>query len=373
MTRRSILVGGSFMGVAFSTGRTLAYESETKVDDMSGLNETHDFGQGVLLPERRIPNSKLASPEARAFQQGLVGPDGRPIPRAQAFPDVSDHEAWTQLKKVTNAAMNASLEPVAARQTASCETIQMSGVTVQLATPASGSRNEDYVLLDMHGGALIYCEGEFCRVGARRQAESFGVQVYAVDYRNPPEHPYPAALDDCVAVYRELLKRYAPENIIIGGLSAGGNLAAATILRARDEGLPLPAAALLLTPEVDLTESGDSFTLVDGLDISYPVSLMPINLLYANGHDLRHPYLSPLFGDFTKGFPPTFLQAGTRDFFLSNAASLHRKLRRAGIPAELHVFEGMPHGGFGGSAPEDGELANEVRRFVNDHWGRKSA
>ena len=101
-----------------------------------------------------------------------------------------------------------------------------------------------------------------------------------------------------------------------------------------------------------------------GLDAMLKQRLMPANLLYAAGADLAHPYLSPLFGDFSKGFPPTFIQAGTRDLFLSNAVRLHRALRAHALPAELHIFEGMPHGGFGGAAPEDRELNAEVARFV---------
>ena len=123
------------------------------------------------------------------------------------------------------------------------------------------------------------------------------------------------------------------------------------------------AGLVLMTPEVDLTESGDSFTTNLRLDNILSGSLMPANLLYANGHDLSHPYLSPLFADVT-GWPPTFIQAGTRDLFLSNAVRMHRKLRNAGVDAELHVFEAMPHGGFGG-APEDLEMAAERRRFLD--------
>jgi acetyl esterase/lipase len=119
-----------------------------------------------------------------------------------------------------------------------------------------------------------------------------------------------------------------------------------------------------MTPEVDLTESGDSFQTNLGLDGVLTESLMPANRLYAAGHDLAHPYLSPLFGDFTKGFPPTLLSTGTRDLFLSNTVRMHRALRRAGVPAELHVLEAAPHGGFMGAAPEDRELDLEVRRFV---------
>jgi acetyl esterase/lipase len=189
-----------------------------------------------------------------------------------------------------------------------------------------------------------------------------GMIHWAVDYRMPPLHPYPASLDDCMAVYRALLEARDPHDIFIGGGSAGGNLAAALVVRARDEGLPMPAGLVLITPEVDLTESGDSFATNLGIDNVLGL-LMQTNLLYANGHDLAHPYLSPLFAD-VSGFPPTFLQAGTRDLFLSNTVRMHRKLRDAGVNAELHLWEAMPHGGFGG-APEDIEVRIEVRRFLD--------
>jgi acetyl esterase/lipase len=180
----------------------------------------------------------------------------------------------------------------------------------------------------------------------------------------PPLHPYPAALDDCLAVYRHALKERPPTKIIVSGASAGANLAAALVLRAKDEGLPVPTALVLLTPELDLTESGDSFQTNLGIDLLTP--LMPVNRLYANGHDLAHPYLSPLFGDVT-GFPPTFLQTGTRDLFLSNTVRMHRRLLAAGVTTELHVFEAMPHGSLGGHTPEDMELAAEVKRFEEQH------
>jgi monoterpene epsilon-lactone hydrolase len=221
------------------------------------------------------------------------------------------------------------------------------------------------IYLDIHGGALILAGGDVCRLMATGGALSRDLITWAVDYRMPPLHPYPASLDDCMATYRKALEVRAPEDVFVGGGSAGGNLAAALLLRAKDEGLPMPAALVLRTPEVDLTESGDSFHTVLGID---PVlqPLMHVNRLYANGHDLAHPYLSPLFGDLT-GFPPTFLQTGTRDLFLSNTVRMHRKLRGAGVEAELHVFEAMPHGGFGGGAPEDNELTAEVQHFLNRH------
>jgi acetyl esterase/lipase len=132
----------------------------------------------------------------------------------------------------------------------------------------------------------------------------------------------------------------------------------------------MPAAAVLSSPEVDLTESGDSFRTNLGVDSVLTESLVPANLLYADGHDLNDPYLSPLFGDFTGGFPPTILSSGTRDLFLSNTVRMHRALRAAGIPAELHLMEAAPHGGFFGASPEDAEIGREVRRFIGRHCVR---
>jgi len=247
------------------------------------------------------------------------------------------------------------------------EEIDCDGRRIFDITPAGASDEDQRMYLDFHGGGLIMGGGDICRAMGIGAAGSVGRRTWTVDYRMPPDFPYPAALDDAVAAYRALLDIREPEQVIVGGASAGGNLAAAMILRARDEGLPLPAAAILQTPEVDLTESGDSFRTNLGLDSVLTGSLMPANLLYAAGSDLAHPYLSPLFGDFTKGFPPTFLTTGTRDLFLSNTVRMHRALRAADVPAELHVMEAAPHGGFFGTAPEDAQVTRDLRRFVDLH------
>jgi acetyl esterase/lipase len=189
-----------------------------------------------------------------------------------------------------------------------------------------------------------------------------GLRTWSVDYRMPPDHPYPVPLDDCLAVYGALLDRVAPARVVVSGASAGGNLASATLLRARDVGLLMPAALVLPSPEVDLTESGDTFATNVGVDYVLLDGLGASIALYAGDHDLTDPLLSPLFGDLS-GFPPTFLQTGTRDLFLSNTVRMHRRLRDAGVDAELHVWEAMPHGGFFG-APEDAEIAVELRRFL---------
>ena len=221
------------------------------------------------------------------------------------------------------------------------------------------------IYFDMHGGALIFGAGDLSRVWGSMTAATTRMITWSIDYRMPPLHPYPAALDDCFAVYRAVLELRDPADIFVGGASAGGNLAAALMVRARDEGLPMPAALVLPTPAVDLTESGDTFQTLDGVHGGLR-SQMAVNLLYANGRDLTDPYVSPLFADLS-GFPPTFLSSGTRDLLLSNTVRMHRKLLAAGIEAELHIFEAMPHGGFDGSTPEDIELDAAIRGFLDKH------
>jgi len=239
----------------------------------------------------------------------------------------------------------------------------------KLSPDAIPAEKQDQAILYLHGGAYVMGGGELAAKAAQMFATLSGTRVFSLDYRMPPDHPYPAAIDDMVAAYREVLTRYAPGNVVVAGVSAGGGLAAAGILKLRDLGLPQPAGAILLTPEADLTESGDGFETNRGVDVVLREGLTASILLYAFGHDLRDPYLSPLFGDFSRGFPPTLLVSGTRDQFLSNTVRLHRFLRKAGIRADLRVFEAMPRGRFSG-APEDVESMAEQLRFVDEVLGQ---
>lgn len=326
-----------------------------------------DQKKGVAIQGRLIPFPSSISAEARASLMRQVNDDGVPLNALYAMPLPDDHAGWMEIKAAADGQYAAAVKGLAGTLRASVETIRIGDATIHLATPETTDK-PDCAYLDFHGGALVFGGGEACRAQARMQADQHGALCYGVDYRMPPEHPYPAALDDAMAAYRYLLERHAPTSIIVGGRSSGGNLAVAMLLRAKDEGLPLPAGLVLLSPEVDLTESGDSFQVNQMIDVVLPGSLMRNNELYAGGADLSHPYLSPLFGDLTD-FPPTFLQSGTRDLFLSNAVRMHRALRQASVSAELHVFEAMPHGGFQGDTPEDRDLTAEVSRFIKVHWG----
>lgn len=298
---------------------------------------------------------------SEAARQVLAAP---PMPRP-SYPALEDTAAWLQLVEQTDMYIQGMFSGFTLPVTV--EEKKIAGVRAYVARAEGVADDEQTpIYLHLHGGALIFGGGEACKLMNSTTALATGMITWGVDYRMPPLHPFPAALDDCLAVYRALLDVREPANIFVGGGSAGGNLAAALLVRAKDEGLPMPAALELLTPEVDLTESGDTFQTLKEVSSGSLASLREVNLLYANGHNLAHPYLSPLFAD-VSGFPPTLLQAGTRDLFLSNTVRMHRKLRAAGVEAELHVFEAMPHGGFGGTAPEDLDLMAERRRFLTRH------
>jgi epsilon-lactone hydrolase len=177
-----------------------------------------------------------------------------------------------------------------------------------------------------------------------------------------------------VAVYRELLKTVPANKIAVFGTSTGGGLTMALVLRAKQEGMPLPAAIAPGSPWSDLTKTGDTFythNLVDNFQVSYDGYLKDSAYLYADGRDLKDPMLSPIYGDLN-GFPPTILTSGTRDLFLSLTVRTHRKLRRAGVDAVLQVFEGLSHAQYSinPSAPETKEAFEEIAHFFDRHMAR---
>jgi epsilon-lactone hydrolase len=332
---------------------------------MTESSSDTDFFDGLRL-ERSIRVPPTVSPHAQAVitagQQMVV----ERLEHPAVSPPLDDAEAWKAHIAFMDEAIVTGFAASALDIPATVEAREIAGVHVNVITPEGVDDGDDApIQLDIHGGALVAGGGEACKLMNTSTAARAGMHTWGVDYRMPPDHPYPAPLDDCVAVYRALLEVRPPEKIVVGGGSAGGNLVAAMLLRARDEGLPMPAALVLFTPEIDLTESGDTFDTNAGVDYVLVNRLTDSIALYAGDHDLTDPYLSPIFGDVT-GFPPTFVQAGTRDLFLSNAVRIHRKLRDAGVDAELHVWEAMPHGGFFG-APEDAEMGVELRRFLAKH------
>lgn len=315
------------------------------------------------MPEpRHIPTS--ISPEAQAV---LAAVHERP---ALPTPAPADTAGWALLEAAAASTEPEVLEIMAMSTVGavpSDEAVDVVDRTVGtarfiVATPESAAPDDRRVALNMHGGGFTFGGGATARRSTELMAANLGIQTWGMDYRQLPHHPFPAGLDDCVTVYRELLTDHTPRDIVVMGQSGGANLAAALMLRARDEGLPLPAALGLNSPPADFTFQGNSwYTNAEGTS---PDDFANMLALYKGDHAVDHPYISPLFGTYDDSFPPTIISSGTRDMLLSDAVRLHRKLLNAGVKTELHVWEGAPHGFFMGRAPEDREHIEQIRAFL---------
>jgi len=202
----------------------------------------------------------------------------------------------------------------------------------------------DRVLLYLHGGAWVMGSPRTHRVLVADLARRAGVRALSIDYRLAPEHPYPAALDDAVAAYEWLLAGgIKPARIVVAGDSAGGNLALALLLRLRDAGTPLPAGAVLLSPVTDLELGGASHATRKAVDPFFArADLRPFIAQYAGAHDLREPYLSPLWADL-RGLSPLLIHVGDHEVLRDDAVRLGERARAAGVEAWTVVWPGMTH------------------------------
>lgn len=248
----------------------------------------------------------------------------------------------------------------------------IAGVPVLEVVPADiAPANKDRVLVNLHGGAFIFNAGSLAE--AVPVAASGRIRVLVVDYRMPPEHPFPAALEDFLSVYRELLRSHASAAIGVYGTSAGAALTASATLYAQQKGLPLPGALALVS-----FGSGDTEQTLDGLDphlsswgkpslLALPVVLK----FYAPNSDIDNPLVNPINADFKRGFPPSMLISGTRDLFLGGTVRLHRKLRDAGVQAELQLWDGMWHGfNADSTAPLETPEAAQASSVIADFFRR---
>lgn len=313
---------------------------------------------GLSIPAQTIPVPSTISPQAQAF---LAQAAQRVAPGTQAgMPPEAQLEA-----------MMGAMRSMAAGFAGSFETIELgNGALLYHAVPTvRRPGRERAVFFDIHGGGFVSGAGEMCAIRAKLRAADFGVELFSVDYRLAPTHPWPAALDDTLAAWRGILERVPATSVAVAGSSAGGNLAAGLMRRAHDEGLDLPAALLLLTPALDLTGAGDSWHTNRWLDTTLYGETGETMAGYIGDADPADPLVSPINDTPAPGWPPTLLSSGTRDLLLSDTVRMHRQLRRAGIVAELHVTEAGPHGGFMGQAPEDRELLGEVQAFCDRFWG----
>ena len=201
-----------------------------------------------------------------------------------------------------------------------------------------------YVILHCHGGGYSTGSSLYARTLTSKLAESTSMDVLCFDYRLAPEHPYPAATEDAMKAWNYLmLSGYGARDVILTGDSAGGNLALSLVLKLKEEGRILPGGLVLMSPWTDLTSSGKSFTTKAELDPVLDSAYIDRMIhAYAEGQNLKNPFISPLFGNFD-GFPPTYIQVGENEILLSDSLRLHQNLVDANVSVKMDTYPGMWH------------------------------
>jgi acetyl esterase/lipase len=318
---------------------------------------THAVAQTREVPARTLSVPDTVSPQMQKLVNAPLNPFYNQIP--------ATNEDWKKQIRGVEEATAKGLAPLRDALNVKVEPTTLDGVKAFIVTPANiPPQNRNRLLVHVHGGCFASFAGESGTVEAIYMAGFGGFKVISVDYRTPPDHPYPAPLDDAMTAWKAATKMASPKNMAIFGSSAGGNLTLAMVLRARQEGLPLPAAIAPGTPMSDLSGAGDSFqtnAMVDNVLVAYGANCDKRAALYAAGRDLKDPMLSPVYADM-KGFPPAILTTGTRDLLLSNTVRVHRKLRQAGVEASLQVYEGQSHAHYyrDVTAPESSEAFTAI-------------
>lgn len=222
------------------------------------------------------------------------------------------------------------------------ERFEIAGRRAELHTPRVLSQDATTVLY-LHGGGYIMCSPGTHREMLARLSAVSGARVVVPTYRLAPEHPYPAAIEDCVGVYEALLADgVRPERLLLGGDSAGGGLVLAVLQRLRESGLPMPCGALLLSPWVDPASEGGTLEQNTAYDYLMPSMLAMASTMYVGAGDLKHPEICPLHADLS-GFPPLLVHAGDAEIFHSQIDDFVQRASAAGVDVNYEVFPGMVH------------------------------
>jgi acetyl esterase/lipase len=240
-------------------------------------------------------------------------------------------------------------------------------VPAEWTVPLAGSG--EGVLLYFHGGGFVVCSPRTHRTLVAEICTRASLRALSVDYRLAPEHPFPAALEDTTCMVHWLVASgIPPKKIVLGGDSAGGNLVLATLLKLRDTGAPLPAAAFCLSPVTDLSNELPSRSELAKLDPLLPPEAGHWLQSYAASTSLRHPLLSPLQAEL-HGLPPLLLQVGTHEILLDDSRFFTEKARQTGVNITLEIYPGMWHvfQTFGKGMPESRKAIQQVASFIQQH------
>jgi acetyl esterase/lipase len=316
------------------------------------------------IPARTIPVPNTVSPEL----QKVIAPAWA---GSKSGWNLSATE-WKALQKQRDEAAAKAVQPLKQQLHVSVTEETIAGVRAYRVKPQTiAPENRNRLLVHVHGGAYVLGGGEAAAREAVLAAYFGKIEAVSVDYRMPPDFPFPAAIDDSLAVWKEVTKSRDTRKVGLFGTSTGGGMTLALVLKMKEQKLPLPGAIMAGTPWSDLTKSGDTFytnEYVDNVLGSYDGLLDAAARLYAGKHDLKEPLISPIYGDL-KGFPPSILVSGTRDLFLSITVRMHQKLLQNNNVSELLVFEGESHAQYNAAAdaPETAAAWTEISQFFNRH------
>ncbi|GEM_PF-221265 len=297
-----------------------------------------------------------------------------PTPDAEAAKSLvfNTTEQWEEFIKDRDAPSAANARKLAEVLSVTVEPYTIAGVNVYYVTPPEiAPEHKNQLFVHLHGGAYVFNGGEAGTTEAVLLASRLKMPVISIDYRMPPKFPAPAAMDDVVAVWKQLLEDRSATSMAMGGTSAGGGLTMTSVQRFKELGLPLPGALFLGTPASDVNKVGDSRYINEGIDrnlVAWEGIPYEALKLYASNYDLKNPYVSPIYGNFTH-FPPTYLISGTRDLLLSDTVRVHRALQRAGVEVDLNIYEGQSHADYLVvlNAPESYEAFAELNAFLLEH------
>ncbi len=291
--------------------------------------------------------------------------------RENPVPAPDDIEGWKALQAANDEAKEASADGKAKAFGVTYRETEIAGIPIVEVTPATLA-STDKIAVYTHGGAYVLNSAKAVIESAMIFASGTGLRVIAVDYTLAPYSKWPETTDEVINVFKALSEQgFTGRDIVLYGDSAGGGLAAGVTLKMRDMGMEMPAALVLWSPWADITETGDTYVTLRDAEpyYTYKYILGPSALAYADAKDQKNPYVSPVYGDFSKGFPPTLIQGGTKEIFLSNFIRLYQALDQAGQTVKLDIYEGMPHV-FVPTFPETAESKAgiaKVRNWVSEY------
>ncbi|BEU02431.1 hypothetical protein OAG1_12310 [Agarivorans sp. OAG1] len=324
----------------------LAIQSSTQIRNTPtpiGVSST----MATIIENRQVSNSELKAPDST--------------------------KAWLEVQQQLNSEFSKLALKAAESLPVSYQKKTIAGVDTFVVTPDKiDPRYAGHYFMHLHGGAFVFGGEEAALREAIWMANGLNVKVISVDYRKPPLHPFPAAIDDAVAVWKEITRQQPANKTVLFGTSAGGNLTLATTLRLKELGLELPGALFAGTPATDLAHTSDSWHTLKGLDPlgSREGLIQGTFEIYVPSSDFNNPLVSPIYGDLS-GFPPTLLISGTRDLLLSDTVRMHRALRAAEVTADLHIYDGQSHGdymmGLFYDLPESDDALAELGSFFDTH------